>query len=178
MLNVDNSIFDVYLVSVSKSAMIDCEDSLSNNISRAVENNEVSLLTRILVNKLPCNDQFKEIITGRRISGCISYTDWQYCFTRKQKLSNYDIDNYAFIKPLYVNIPIAYIGYRNDIYHRYFIKATYDRIDEYIKENIDVIKYKEKLDYLFDEARHRYEEAASNYNRCCGSKYRRLVRGK
>lgn len=177
MLRDKNKIYDVYLVSVSKSAKIDPDDSVSNNISRAIMDNEVSLLTRVLVKSIPYEDYFREIITDRIIPGCISYTDWQYHFTRKQKLSNYLIDSYAFIKPLYVKIPIAYVGYRNDMYDELLIEAARDRIDEYIKENVDIIEYMEKLDYLFEVARHRYEQASSNYAKHSGYKYRKLVRG-
>ena len=178
MLKEDNKIYDVYLVSVSKSAKIDPDDSVSNNISRAIRDNEVSLLTRVLVKMMPYDDLFREILSGKIIPGCISYTDWRYRFTHEQKLSNYLIDSYAFIKPLYVKLPIAYIGYREDIYDKLLIGATSDRIDEYIKENIDVMDHMEKLDGLFEEARQRYEQASSNYTKYSGNKYRKLVRGK
>ncbi len=178
MLKVDKNIYDVYLVSVSENAKVDSSDSVSHNISRAIMDNEISLLTRILVKKMPSDDYFREFITGKIIPGCISFTDWQYYFTSKQKLSNYFINDYAFIKPLYVKIPFVYMGYRDDIYDRFLVKALPDRVDEYIKKNVDVMEYVDKLDNLFEEAQRRYEKASSNYAKYKGYKYRKLDRGK
>ena len=176
MINPNKNIYDIYLVSVSQYAEVDPKDSIKTNIKRAIMDNELQILKRILVQETSSHDQFREIVTDKIFQGCISYTDWQYKLTHEQKLSNPSIDEYAFIKPIYITIPLTYIGYRKDIYRDKWIKPEIDRIFEYTTRHIDKEKYIEELNQTYEMAKNNYEIATSNFTKKIKYKKKRLVK--
>ena len=161
MINLNKPIYDVYLVSVCSNAMIDMGKSVDENMKRALLNSETNLLAKVLVQSTFKSDEFKEIVTGKIIPGCIIYTDDIYKKLIEWNFSNRKINSYVLIKPIYLKFfSHKYVGYKRDLYDRYLSKVTYDRLDEYLNNHLNKEVYLQELDEIFERAKDNYYQAA------------------
>ena len=176
MINPKKRVYDVYLVSVGKDARIDMNLSRSDNLKRAILENKIEILTRILVQLTSKRDEFREIITDEVIPGCIVYNDWVSRFYKKDKLSNNKIDSYDFIRPVYFSVPSIYPLYRNEVYDKRMVRAYSDRVDEYLCKHDNKVKYFDELSSFFEEAKKNYYMALESYS-SSDCKIKRLSRG-
>lgn len=176
MINPNLTIYDVYLVSVNPNSEIDLGDTKSDNIKKAILENKLYILSKIMVQQSLNVDRFREIITGREFQSTIVYTKGEYRKWNPYRFSNGRIDDSLFIKPVFYKNLESMFNYRGKLYHRLFCKANCDSLSDYLKKYHNREEFLEKLNGLSDMAYENYQKLVENSLDNDSMKIKRLIR--